>query len=56
MMSKVEERLEDIKKHRDDMVARNYPFQQITNLIDKWEESLRKDKKEDKRRDKIKFG
>ena len=47
MMSKVEELLEDIKKHRDDMVARNYPFQQITNLIYKWEEILSKDKNED---------
>ena len=47
MMSKHEELLEHIKKHRDDMVARNYPFQQITNLIYKWEEILRKDKNED---------
>ena len=35
--------LEDIKKHRNDMVARNYPFQQLTNLIYKWEDILRED-------------
>ena len=28
-----EELLKDLKKHRDDMVARNYPFQQLSNLI-----------------------
>ena len=28
------------------MVSMNYPFQQLTNLIYKWEEILKKDKDE----------
>ena len=31
------ELLEDIKAYRNDMVARNYPFQQISDIITKWE-------------------
>mgnify|MGYP001445348493 FL=1 len=38
-----EELLEDLKKHRNDMVARNYPFQQLSNLILKYEDKARKD-------------
>ena len=29
--------LQEIKAYRNDMVARNYPFQEISNLITKWE-------------------
>jgi len=29
--------LEEIKAYRNDMVARNYPFQQISDIITKWE-------------------
>ena len=29
--------LEQIKKYRNDMVARNYPHQQISDIITKWE-------------------
>ena len=36
-----EELLKDLKKHRDDMVARNYPFQQLSNLITKYEDLAR---------------
>ena len=36
-----EELLKDLKKHRDDMVARNYPFQQLSNLIVKYEDLAR---------------
>ena len=32
--------LNDIKEIRNDMVAKNYPNQQLTNLIMKWEEKL----------------
>ena len=32
--------LNDLKKMRDDMVARNYPFQQLSNLIVKYENLL----------------
>tara|TARA_Y100001937_G_scaffold6316_1_gene8308 strand:- start:839 stop:1048 length:210 start_codon:yes stop_codon:yes gene_type:complete len=33
--------LEDIKDVRNDMVARNYPFQVLTNLIIEWEDKLK---------------
>ena len=36
-MNEIEELLKEIKAYRDDMVARNYPFQQISNIITKWE-------------------
>ena len=45
-MTRAEELLEEIKEHRNDMVARNYPYQQLTNLIYIWEEILKKDKDE----------
>ena len=33
--------LEDIKDVRNEMVARNYPFQVLSNLITEWEEKLK---------------
>jgi len=30
-----------LKKHRNDMVARNYPFQQLSNLILKYEDKAK---------------
>ena len=33
--------LEDVKDIRNDMVARNYPFQVLYNLITEWEEKLK---------------
>ena len=48
----LEELLEQIKAYRNDMVARNYPFQQISDIITKWEmkkdflEEAEKEKKE----------
>ena len=33
--------LEDIKDIRNEMVARNYPFQVLSNLIIKWEDKLK---------------
>ena len=44
--SKIEELLQEIKEMRNDMVARNYPYQQLTNLIYKWEDILREEKDE----------
>jgi len=32
-----EELLKELKAYRNDMVARNYPFQQISDIIMKWE-------------------
>ena len=36
-----EELLKDLKKHRNDMVAKNYPYQQLSNLILKYEDLAR---------------
>jgi len=36
----IEELLEDIKTYRNDMVAKNYPHQQISDIITKWENKL----------------
>ena len=33
----VKELLEELKVYRNDMVARNYPFQQLSDIIVKWE-------------------
>ena len=33
----VKELLKEIKAYRDDMVARNYPFQKISDIITRWE-------------------
>ena len=47
-----DELLKQIKAYRDDMVARIYPFQQISDIIMKWEnkkdflEEAEKEKKE----------
>ena len=44
MNNKVEELLKQIRAYRNDMVARNYPFQQISDIITKWEmEKFEKD-------------
>ena len=36
-MSDIKNLLKEIKEYRNDMVARNYPFQEISNIITKWE-------------------
>ena len=37
MTKDVEQLLKQIKEYRNDMVARNYPHQQISDIITKWE-------------------
>ena len=37
MNEKTEELLKQIKAFRNDLVARNYPYQEISNIITKWE-------------------
>jgi len=37
MNEETKELLKEIKKYRDEMVARNYPHQQISDIITKWE-------------------
>ena len=37
MNNETKELLEEIKAYRDKMVARNYPYQQISDIITKWE-------------------
>ena len=52
MEKMIEELLKEIKAYRNDMVARNYPFQQISDIITKCEnkkdflEEAEKEKKE----------
>ena len=37
MNNEVEELLRQIKAYRNDMVAKNYPYQQISDIITRWE-------------------
>ena len=37
LSDEVKELLKEIKAYRNDMVARNYPFQRISDIITKWE-------------------
>jgi predicted patatin/cPLA2 family phospholipase len=37
MNEELEELLKELRAYRDDMVARNYPYQQISDIITKWE-------------------
>ena len=37
MKDETKELLKEIKAYRNDMVARNYPFQQISDIITRWE-------------------
>jgi len=37
MNEELEELLKEIKAYRNDMVARNYPFQEISDIITRWE-------------------
>ena len=38
--SDIKNLLKEITAYRNDMVARNYPFQEISNIITKWEMKL----------------
>ena len=51
MSNKLDELLNELKTYRDDMVARNYPFQKISDIIIRYErkdflEEAEKEKKE----------
>ena len=52
MNDETKQLLEEIKAYRNDMVSRNYPFKQISDIITKWEnkkdflEEIEKEKKE----------
>tara|TARA_Y100000401_G_C8171841_1_gene149565 strand:+ start:281 stop:490 length:210 start_codon:yes stop_codon:yes gene_type:complete len=37
MNGETKQLIEELKAYRDDMVARNYPFQRISDIITKWE-------------------
>jgi hypothetical protein len=45
MNKELEELLKELKVYRNDMVARNYPFQEISDIITRWEIKLAKDEK-----------
>jgi len=42
MNEETKELLKELKAYRNDMVARNYPFQEISDIITKWEMKRRK--------------
>ena len=37
MNDETKQLIEELKAYRDDMVARNYPHQQLSDIITKWE-------------------
>ena len=37
MAREIDKLLTEIKAYRNDMVARNYPYQKISDIITKWE-------------------
>ena len=37
MNKETQELLKEIKAYRNDMVARNYPYQEISDIITRWE-------------------
>ena len=37
MNEELEKLLKELRAYRDDMVARNYPFQEISDIITRWE-------------------
>ena len=37
MIEETKQLLKEIRAYRDEMVARNYPHQQISDIITKWE-------------------
>ena len=47
MNDETEELLKQIKAYRNDMVAHNYPFQEISNIITKWELKIAASEKPD---------
>jgi len=49
----IKDLLEDVKAYRNTMVARNFPHQEITNLIMKWDQKLLEDTPEYKQRKEI---
>jgi hypothetical protein len=52
MNDETKQLIEELKAYRNDMVARNYPFQRISDIIVKWEskkdflEEVEKEKRE----------
>ena len=42
MNDETKDLLKELKAYRNDMVARNYPFQEISDIITKWEMKRRK--------------
>ena len=37
MAPEIDQLLKELKDYREDMVARNYPFQRISDIITRWE-------------------
>jgi len=47
IVSDIKNLLKEIKAYRNDMVARNYPSQEISNIITKWELKIAASEKAD---------
>ena len=45
--SDIKNLLTEIKAYRNDMVARNYPFQEISDIITKWEIKTKSEQSQD---------
>ena len=45
MSNDIKNLLREIKAYRNDIVARNYPYQEISDIITKWEMKLLEKKK-----------
>tara|TARA_R100000365_G_C2676921_1_gene23881 strand:+ start:87 stop:302 length:216 start_codon:yes stop_codon:yes gene_type:complete len=55
MENETKKLLKEIKAYRDDMVARNYPYQEISDIITEWEKTHKDFKEEaDKENEKLK--
>ena len=40
MLNEIQELLKELKELRNDMVAKNYPFQQLSNIILKYDDKV----------------
>ena len=40
MLDEIQELLKELKELRNDMVAKNYPFQQLSNIILKYDDKV----------------
>lgn len=51
MNNETKQLLKEIKAYRDDMVARNYPYQEISDIITEWEKNHKNFRRQDQKHD-----